>query len=110
MNRRNLLKRMRNFSLFSSFLPFMDVASSNAKNAGKVVIVGAGWGGLSAAKTIKRISPQVEVIIIDPNKEFISCPMSNWVIGQLKSIDDITFNFEALKNNCLLYTSPSPRD
>ena len=99
MNRRNLLKRMGNFSLFSSFLPFIDVASSNAKNAGKVVIVGAGWGGLSAAKTIKRISPQVEVIIIDPNKEFVSCPMSNWVIGQLKSIDDITFNFEALKNN-----------
>ena len=99
MNRRNLLKRMGDFSLLSSFLPFIDVTSSNAKNAGKVVIVGAGWGGLSAAKTIKRISPQVEVIIIDPNKEFVSCPMSNWVIGQLKSIDDITFNFEALKNN-----------
>ena len=99
MNRRNLLKKMRNFSLLSSFLPFIEVASSNAKNAGKVVIVGAGWGGLSAAKTIKRISPQVEVIIIDPNKEFVSCPMSNWVIGQLKSMDDITFNFEALKNN-----------
>ena len=99
MNRRNLLKKMRNFSLLSSFLPFTEVASSNAKNAGKVVIVGAGWGGLSAAKTIKRISPQVEVIIIDPNKEFVSCPMSNWVIGQLKSMDDITFNFEALKNN-----------
>jgi len=99
MNRRNLLKKMKNFSLLSSFLPFIEVASSNAKNAGKVVIVGAGWGGLSAAKTIKRISPQVEVIIIDPNKEFVSCPMSNWVIGQLKSMDDITFNFEALKNN-----------
>ena len=102
MNRRNLLKRMGNFSLLSSFLPFIEIASSNAKNAGKVVIVGAGWGGLSAAKTIKRISPQVEVIIIDPNKEFISCPMSNWVIGQLKSIDDITFNFEALKNLSLI--------
>ena len=99
MNRRNLLKKMKNFSLLSSFLPFIEVASSNAKNAGKVVIVGAGWGGLSAAKTIKRISPQVEVIIIDPNKKFVSCPMSNWVIGQLKSMDDITFNFEALKNN-----------
>ena len=99
MNRRNLLKRMGNFSLLSSFLPFIEVASSNAKNAGKVVIVGAGWGGLSAAKTIKRISPQVEVIIIDPNKEFVSCPMSNWVIGQLKNIDDITFNFDSLKNN-----------
>ena len=58
MNRRNLLKRMRNFSLFSSFLPFMEVASSNATNAGKVVIVGAGWGGLSAAKTIKELAPK----------------------------------------------------
>jgi len=99
MNRRNLLKRMRNYSLFSSLLPFMDIAASNAKNAGKVVILGAGWGGLSAAKTIKKISPKVEVIIIDSNKEFVSCPMSNWVIGQLKNIDDITFNFDSLKNN-----------
>jgi sulfide dehydrogenase [flavocytochrome c] flavoprotein subunit len=99
MNRRNLLKRMRNFSLFSSFLPFMDIADSNAKSAGKVVILGAGWGGLSAAKTIKKISPEVEVMIIDSNKKFVSCPMSNWVIGQLKNIDDITFNFDTLKNN-----------
>ena len=99
MNRRNLLKRIRNYSLFSSLLPFMDIASSNAKNVGKVIILGAGWGGLSAAKTIKKISPKVEVIIIDSNKEFVSCPMSNWVIGQLKNIDDITFNFDSLKNN-----------
>ena len=99
MNRRNLLKRMRNYSLFSSLLPFMDIAVSNAKSAGKVVILGAGWGGLSAAKTIKKISSEVEVIIIDSNKEFVSCPMSNWVIGQLKNIDDITFNFDSLKNN-----------
>ena len=99
MNRRNLLKEIRDISLLSPFFSFIDIAVSNAKSAGKVVILGAGWGGLSAAKTIKRISPQVEVIIIDPNKEFVSCPMSNWVIGQLKSIDDITFNFEALKNN-----------
>jgi sulfide dehydrogenase [flavocytochrome c] flavoprotein subunit len=99
MNRRHLLKRMRNYSLFSSLLPFMDIAVSNAKSAGKVVILGAGWGGLSAAKTIKKISPEVEVIIIDSNKEFVSCPMSNWVIGQLKNIDDITFNFDSLKKN-----------
>ncbi len=99
MNRRNLLKRMRNFSLFSSLLPFMNIAVSNAKSPGKVVIIGAGWGGLSAAKTIKKINSKVEVIIIDPNKQFVSCPMSNWVIGQLKKIDDITFNLDNLKNN-----------
>ena len=59
MNRRNLLIRMRNFSLFSSFLPFMDVASSNAKNPGKVVIVGAGWGGLSAVSYTHLTLPTI---------------------------------------------------
>jgi len=98
MNRRNLLKKMRNYSLFSSLLPIMDISIANTKSPGKVVILGAGWGGLSAAKTIKKISPEVEVVIIDVRKQFVSCPMSNWVIGQLKSIDDITFNFDTLQN------------
>ena len=99
MNRRNLLKEIRDISLLSPFFPFIDIAVSNAKSAGKVVILGAGWGGLSAAKTIKIISPEVEVIIIDSNEKFVSCPMSNWVIGQLKNLDDITFNFDTLKNS-----------
>ena len=99
MNRRNLLKRIRNYSLFSSFFPFMNISTSSAKSFAKVVILGAGWGGLSAAKTIKKISPEIEVIIIDSNKKFVSCPMSNWVIGQIRNIDDITFNFDTLKNN-----------
>ena len=99
MNRRNLLKEIRDISLLSPFFSFIDIAVSNAKSAGKVVILGAGWGGLSAAKTIKIISPEVEVIIIDSNEKFVSCPMSNWVIGQLKNLDDITFNFDTLKNS-----------
>ena len=72
MNRRNLLKEIRDISLLSPFFPFIDIAVSNAKSAGKVVILGAGWGGLSAAKTIKIISPEVEVIIIDSNKQSIT--------------------------------------
>ncbi|MBT4109326.1 MAG: NAD(P)/FAD-dependent oxidoreductase, partial [Pelagibacterales bacterium] len=98
MNRRFLLKSIRNLGVTSSLLPFINISNSNAKNIGRVVVLGAGWGGLSAAKTIKNISPEVEVIIIDKNKEFISCPMSNWVIGQLKSMEDITFSFDNLKN------------
>ena len=97
MNRRILLKNIANLGATSSLLPFININNSNAKNAGRVVVLGAGWGGLSAAKTIKQISPNVEVIIIDKNKEFISCPMSNWVIGQLKSMEDITYSFDNLK-------------
>ena len=90
MNRRLLLKRIGNLSVVSSLLPFINIHNSNAKSPGRVVILGAGWGGLSAAKTIKKISPEVEVIIIDQNRQFTSCPMSNWVIGQLKMMEDIT--------------------
>jgi sulfide dehydrogenase [flavocytochrome c] flavoprotein chain len=97
LNRRHLLKKIRNYSLFSSVFPFAGIISSEAKSSAKIVILGAGWGGLSAAKTIKRISPEVEVVVIDTNEKFVSCPMSNWVIGQLKSIEDITFNFDVLK-------------
>ena len=98
MNRRFLLKSIRNLGVTSSLLPFINISNSNAKKIGRVVVLGAGWGGLSAAKTIKNISPEVEVIIIDKNKEFTSCPMSNWVIGQLKSMKDITFSFDNMKN------------
>ena len=98
MNRRFLLKNMRNIGFASSLLPFINISNSNAKNIGRVVVLGAGWGGLSAAKTIKQISPNVEVVIIDKKREFISCPMSNWVIGQLKSMEDITFSFDNLKS------------
>lgn len=98
MNRRFLLKNMRNIGFASSLLPFINISNSNAKNVGRVVVLGAGWGGLSAAKTIKQISPNIEVVIIDKKREFISCPMSNWVIGQLKSMEDITFSFDNLKS------------
>ena len=98
MNRRFLLKNIRNIGFASSLLPFINISNNKEKNVGRVVVLGAGWGGLSAAKTIKQISPNVEVVIIDKKREFISCPMSNWVIGQLKSMEDITFSFDNLKS------------
>ena len=59
-------------------------------------MIGGGWGGLSTAKTIKLLSPEVEVIVIEKERVFRSCPISNWVIGQIKTMDDITFSYETL--------------
>jgi len=98
MNRRQLLKYFFNLSILSASSSLMKVNTSFAKHSGKVVILGAGWGGLSAAKTIKMLNPSIDVTIIEKNKNFKSCPVSNWVIGQIKSMEDITFSFGALKN------------
>ena len=94
MNRRELIRYFLNLSLLGTF---GNIRSSYAKNLGKVVIIGGGWGGLSAAKTIKRLNPSIDVTIIEKNNNFKSCPMSNWVIGQIKFMEDITFSYKTLK-------------
>lgn len=47
----------------------------------RVVIVGAGWSGLTIAKYIKMGNPKVDVVLIDKRQEFFSCPVSNlWLV------------------------------
>lgn len=47
----------------------------------RVVICGGGWGGLSAAKSLRRLAPQLEVVLLERNPVFFSCPISNkWLI------------------------------
>ncbi len=62
----------------------------------RVVVVGGGWGGLSAAKYIRLLDPGIEVVLVERRTEFQSCPVSNWVIGHLKTVDAITHSYDAL--------------
>lgn len=49
--------------------------------APRVVIAGGGWGGLSAARHLRELSPGVEVVVLERNPFFWSCPISNkWLI------------------------------
>ena len=95
INRRTFLKSSLFFS--STLIPINSLKAT--KNA-HVVIVGAGWGGLSAAKTIRNLNKSVKITIIEREKNFKSCPISNWVIGQIKDMKDITFSYDLfIKNN-----------
>ena len=47
----------------------------------RVVIAGGGWGGLTAAKHLREESPDLEVVVLEKNPFFWSCPLSNkWLI------------------------------
>ncbi len=49
--------------------------------AKRVVICGGGWGGLSAAKHLRKADPSLEVILLEKNPSFFSGPMSNkWLV------------------------------
>ena len=62
----------------------------------KVVIVGGGYGGATAARYIKMWAPNVDVTLVERNAEFISCPISNLVLGGAKTMQDITISYDAL--------------
>lgn len=48
----------------------------------RVVIVGGGWAGLSAARHLSVLAPELEVVLLEKNPQFWSLPLSNqWVTG-----------------------------
>jgi len=69
-----------------------------SKKGQRVVIVGGGFGGATAAKHIRMWSEnKIEVVLIERNPMFISCPMSNTVLGGSRTISDLTQNYDTLK-------------
>jgi len=67
---------------------------------GRVVVIGGGYAGAAAAKYLRLWSlGAIEVVVVEPNRQFVSCPVSNLVLGGSKSIDDLTFDYQLLKSN-----------
>lgn len=47
----------------------------------RVVIAGGGWGGMTAARHLRQLAPELEVVLLERNPVFWSCPLSNkWLI------------------------------
>ena len=73
--------------------------AGSGKASGHVVVVGGGYGGATIAKYLRMWSEGgVQVTLIERNPTFISCPISNLVIGGLKTMEDITVSYDGLKN------------
>jgi sulfide dehydrogenase [flavocytochrome c] flavoprotein subunit len=63
----------------------------------KVVVIGGGYGGATAAKYVRMLSNyKIDVVLVEPNTSFISCPISNLVIGGSKTMGDITTPYDNL--------------
>jgi sulfide dehydrogenase [flavocytochrome c] flavoprotein subunit len=72
-------------------------ATTGGGNGPKVVVVGGGFGGATAAKYVRMWSDYgISVTLVEPNASFISCPMSNLVLGGTKTMADITSNYDGL--------------
>lgn len=89
------ISRREALALSSSMIssPFL-AASARASQGAHVVIVGGGFGGASAARTLRRCSPETRVTLITDVKKFSTCPFSNLVIASERPLESITFGYE----------------
>jgi sulfide dehydrogenase [flavocytochrome c] flavoprotein subunit len=69
------------------------------KTGRRVVVIGGGWGGASAAKYLRLSDPSIEVILLEPNERFISCPFSNLVLSGVRTMESITFDYRGLRRH-----------
>ena len=64
---------------------------------GRVVVIGGGFGGSTAARYLRLWGGNVDVTLVERNPQFISCPVSNLVVGGFKQMADITRGYEGLR-------------
>lgn len=65
----------------------------------KVVVIGGGAGGAVAAKYLRKADSSIEVTLIETNKDYHTCFMSNEVIGGNRKIETIRHTYEGLKKH-----------
>ena len=72
-------------------------ATTGASSGPKVVVIGGGYGGATAAKYVRMWSDYgIQVTLVEPNASFVSCPISNLVLGGSKTMADITTPYDNL--------------
>jgi NADPH-dependent 2,4-dienoyl-CoA reductase/sulfur reductase-like enzyme len=96
IDRRDFLKIAASTAFVS--LPMLSKAATQAK--GRIVVIGGGYAGATAAKYLRDWSNGgLDVILVEPRSQFVSCPLSNLVLGGNKNINELTFGYDLLKSN-----------
>lgn len=66
---------------------------------GRVIIIGGGYGGTIAAKYIRMADPDIDVLLIEKNATYVSCPLSNEVLSGERTIESLSFGYDGLSTN-----------
>ena len=71
-------------------------STPSGPSLGRVVVIGGGFGGSTAARYLRMWGGNVDVTLVERNAQFISCPISNLVVGGFKQMNDITRGYDGL--------------
>ena len=88
--------KRRDFLKIAGAVSLAGCATATPSKA-RVVVIGGGFGGATAAKYIRMWDPAIDVVMVERESAFISCPLSNLVLGGSKSLDDLTRSRDGLR-------------
>jgi sulfite dehydrogenase len=91
MRRRDFLKLAGAVSLAGCATP--------TPSKSRVVVVGGGFGGATAAKYIRMWDPSIDVVLIERDTSFVSCPISNMVLGGYTTVQELTRGYDGLRRH-----------
>lgn len=79
-----------------TMLPKAIFASTGKCKKRRVVVIGGGFAGATAAKYLRLWGPELEVILIERNAQFVSCPQSNLILGGSRNLQQLTHDYQGL--------------
>jgi sulfite dehydrogenase len=73
--------------------------ATTGASKGRVVVIGGGFGGATAAKYIRMWDPSIDVVLVEREASFVSCPISNLVLGGYSTMQEITTGYDGLRRH-----------
>ena len=90
--------RRRDFLKLAGAAAVTGCATATPSKA-RVVVVGGGFGGATAAKYIRMWDPSIDVVLVEREASFVSCPISNLVLAGYSSMQEITRGYDGLRRH-----------
>ena len=90
MKRRDFLKLAAAFSL---------AGCATTPSKARVVVIGGGFGGATAAKYIRMWDPSIDVVLVERESAFVSCPISNLVLAGYSNMQEISHGYDGLRRH-----------
>jgi sulfide dehydrogenase [flavocytochrome c] flavoprotein chain len=90
--------KRRGFLKLAGALSLAGCATATPSKA-RVVVLGGGFGGATAAKYIRLWDPAIDVVLVERESRFISCPISNLVLAGYTDMPQISRGYDALRRH-----------
>src|SRR5690554_2770963 len=101
VKRRQLLKTALYGSMLATMPLSLTMACSPARKP-KVVVVGGGFAGATAARYLAMWAPDFDITLIEKNHQFVSCPQSNLILSGNRTLEQLTRDYSALQADSVI--------